>query len=67
MGTLVLKFSCVDFTISGLENGPKTGLTFFSIFPKNSLISRMPRMHVKSVVPEGGTLLSVELATMGRS
>lgn len=42
MEALVLKFSCVDLTISGLENGQKTGLTFFSVFPKNSLVSRMP-------------------------
>ena len=63
MGALVFKFSCVGFTVSGLENGQKTVLTFFSIFLKNSLMSRMPtrlpRIPAYSVVSRGCLLLSV--------
>lgn len=33
---------CVDFTISGLENGQETVSAFFAVFPKNSLMSSMP-------------------------
>lgn len=70
MGALVVKFSCVDFTISGLENGQTTVLNFFSIFPKNFLISRMPiRLQEFMLTPlgvGGGLLFSAELSAMGR-
>ena len=70
MGALVFTFSCVDFTTSGLENGQKPVLTFFSVFPKNWLMSWMQtskyEFMLNSVAPRGRLLLSVELTTMAR-